>query len=381
VARFELPRARMKHSVLTRALSPLLALTAAASTLSAAPVKADYHLTAEFKNMVAGFYSADTPPVLKIKSGQVVAMDTLALMGMSDDKPEQFFIDNHISLDLPSVKQMIAVKKALVASKGTGILMGPIFIEGAAPGDTLEVRILDIQSFTPFGINIGTPGKGGIPDLVPRPYSKFINFDLARNVAKFSNSVTVPLAQFQGMYAVAPTAERGKLPFRPPYADIGGNMDNKYLKKGATIYLPVLVPGALFHVGDPHAAQGNGEVSQSAIESSNTVTLQFIVRKDLHIKAVRAETPTHYIIMGMDENLDVAMHKAIEASVAFLGEAKGMNFFDALSLNSIGIDYEVTEVVDVTKVISAMIPKSLFDDHKASAYWYKEAQAPTITAR
>jgi len=273
---------------------------------------------------------------------------------------------------------MIAVKKALVATKATGALLGPIFVEDAAPGDTLEVRIVDIKSFTPFGINVGNPGKGGIPDLVPRPYSKVIHFDMEKNIAKFSDNISVPLKQFQGMYAVAPTADKGKLPFRPPYPELGGNMDNKYLTKGATVFLPVWVPGALFHVGDPHAAQGNGEVSQSAIESSNTVTLQFIVRKDLHIKQVRAETPTHYIIMGMDEDLDVAMHKAIEASVAFLGEAKGMNFFDALSLNSVAVDYEVTEVVDVTKCISAMIPKSLFKDSKKATYWYNEAPVASV---
>src|SRR5882724_6406849 len=339
----------MSHRHPTRIVFTTIVLLFGSLTLSAAPPKPDFHLEADLKNMVVGFYSAETPPVLKVKSGQVVEIDSLALMGLSDDKPEQFFIDNNISLDLPSVKKMIAVKKEL---KGVGAasapLTGPIYIEDAAPGDTLEVRIVDIKSYTPFGINIGTPGKGGIPDLVPRPYSKFLHFDMDRKVALFSKTVAVPLRPFQGMYAVAPTADRGKLPARPPYPDIGGNMDNKYLTKGATVYLPVQVPGALFHVGDPHAAQGNGEVSQSAIESSNTVTLQFIVRKDLHIKQVRAETPTHYIIMGMDEDLDVAMHKAIEASVAFLGEAKGMNFFDALSLNSVAVDYEVTEVVDVT---------------------------------
>jgi len=113
-------------------------------------------------------------------------------------------------------------------------------------------------------------------------------------------------------------------------------------------------------------------VSQSAIESSNTVTLQFFVRKDLHLKGPRAETPTHYIAMGFDVDLDAAMHHTIVNTIELLKDVKGMNFFDALSLSSVGVDYEVTEVVDITKGVHAMIPKSLFHDDQAPAYWYKE---------
>jgi len=349
-------------------LSSFLLAGLAATTALAAP-KPDYVLEAIAPNLISGFFSAGETPVLKIKSGQVVEVETLALMGLSDDHPEQFFIDHNISLDLPAVKKMIAVKQAL---KGTGVssapLTGPIYVEGASPGDTLEVRILDIKSFTPFGINVGNPGKGGIPDLVPRPYSKVIFFDLERNVAKFGPGIEVPLRQFQGMMAVAPAPERGKLPMRPPYPDIGGNMDNKRLTTGATVYFPVHVDGALFHIGDPHAAQGDGEVSQSAIESSNVVTVQLIVRKDLHIKIVRAETPTHYISIGLDPDLNVAMHSAIAETVQFLQERKQLSFFDALSLASVGVDYEVTEVVDVTKGVHGMIPKSLFKTEEP--YWY-----------
>jgi len=338
----------------------------------AAAVKPDYHLDIDPERMPAGFFSAETPPVLKVKNGQTVEFDTLALMGLSDDHPEKFFTDNGIPLDLPSVKKMIAVKKAL-AGKGASSapLAGPVYIEGAEPGDTLEVRILDIKSYTPFGINVGNPGKGGIPDVIPRPYSKVMKFDLKKNTAKFSDTVDIPLHQFQGIMAVSPTKGRGKLPSRPPYPDIGGNMDNKHLVKGTTLFLPVQIAGAGFYVADPHAAQGNGEVSQSAVESSNTVTLQFFVRKDLHIKGPRAETPTHYIAMGFDEDLDAAMHHTIVNTIDLLKDVKGMNFFDALSLASVAVDYEVTEVVDVTKGVHAMIPKSLFHDDQAPAYWYK----------
>ncbi len=320
--------------------------------------------------MVWGYFSAETAPVLTIKSGDVVRIDTVSMGGIKDDNPEQFFVENGIPVDLPVVQEMIAIKKAV---KPTGIrghmMTGPIFVEGAAPGDTLEVRVLDIASRAPYGINSGRPGSGGIPDAVPRPYAKVIKFDMPRQVGLFGPGIEVPLRPFQGVMGVAPVKERGKLSSSPPYPDIGGNFDNKHLGKGATVYLPVQVEGALFHTGDPHAAQGNGEISITAIESSNTVVMQFFVRKDLPLKICRAETPSHYICMGLDVELNLAMRMAIMETLGFLREKKGLDFFDALSLSSIAVDFEVTQVVDTTKGIHAMIPKSLFVS-STEAYWY-----------
>ena len=324
--------------------------------------------------MVSGYFSADTPPVLRVKSGEIVEIDTISGggAGAADEKPEKFFTDNGIPLDLEVVQDILAIKREVKSSGIRGHMMtGPIFVEGAMPGDTLEVRIIDIKSRAPYGINSGRPGSGGIPDLVPRPYSKVIKFDLARQVAKFSDTIEVPLRQFQGVMGIAPALSRGKLTSTPPYTDIGGNFDNKHLGKGATVYFPVQAEGALFHTGDPHAAQGNGEVSITAIESSNTVTMQFIVHKDMPIKVCRAETPTHYILMGLDVEMNLSMRMAILQTIDFLKEKKGLEFLDALSLASIGVDFEVTQVVDQTKGIHAMIPKSLFTDGSSAAYWYK----------
>jgi len=343
-------------------------------------IQADYLLHAAPGNMIWGYFSADTPPALKIKSGQIVAVDTTDLTGIPLEHPEQFFIDHHVSLDLEGVKDLIAVKTGV---KPTGIrghmMTGPIYIDGAEPGDTLEVRILSIKTRVPYGMNGGRPGGGGVPDLVPRPYSKFIPLDLDRGVALFSDKIEVPMHPFQGVMAVAPTADRGKLPSGPPYADIGGNFDNKDLCEGVTVYFPVQVTGALFHVGDPHAGQGDGEVSGSAIESSNRVVLQFFVRKDLHIKLVRAESPTHYLIFGNDVELSKAMHNAIENSINFLKEKEGLNFVDALSLCSIGVDFVATEVVDVSKGVHAMIPKKYFKDVNPSDYWYKGEEVTVVS--
>jgi acetamidase/formamidase len=345
-----------------------------AASLSGKDIKPDHHLASTPENTVI-LFSYDNPPVLTIKSGEIVEFDTLCLFGMKDENPEQFFIDNGLSLDLPVVKEMLALKRWMMKQPVTGTSMtGPVYIEGAMPGDTLEVRVLDIKSRTTFGVNQNGPGRGGIPDLVPRPYSKVIKLDLERNVANFSPSIEVPLAQFQGRMAVSPVKERGKLPSGPPYPDIGGNFDNKHLGKGATLYFPVQVAGALFQTGDPHASQGNGEVGMAALESGNTVIMQFFLHKNRPIKRVEAETASHYIIMGMDKDLDVASHAAIAHTVEFLQERKGLDFFDSLTLSSIAIDFEVTQVVDGTKGIHAMIPKSLFKD-KVVSYWFTPSPA------
>lgn len=363
-------RSTFRHASTRVAAGLALALASLSPVaLNAAPIKPDHHLASTPENTVI-LFSSENPPVLTIKSGEIVEIDTLCLFGMTNENPEQFFIDNGIPLDSPVTKEMLALKKFVMAQPVTGTTMtGPIYIEGALPGDTLEVRVLDIKSRADFGVNSNGPGRGGIPDLVPRPYTKVVRLDLARNVALFSDTITVPLAQFQGRMAVSPVKERGKLISSPPYPDIGGNFDNRHLGKGSTVYFPVQVPGALFQTGDPHAVQGNGEVGQSALESSNTVTMQFILHKDRPIKRVEAEIASHYIIMGMDKDLDVAMHHAVEYTVDFLKERKGLTFFDALPLASLAVDFEVTQVVDGTKGIHAMIPKAIFADEKPT-YWY-----------
>ncbi len=367
------PLSFMNTSCLVRAAAFCTALSSFAVQATAAP-KVDYHLRSIPANMVSGFFAADTPPVLRIKSGETVEIDTISGGGASrpDEDPTKFFTDNGIPLDLEVVQDILAIRKEVKPSGIRGHMMtGPIYIEDALPGDTLEIRIVDIKSRAPYGINSGRPGSGGIPDAVPRPYSKVIKFDLDRQVAKFSDTIEIPLHQFQGVMGIAPAASRGKMTSTPPYTDIGGNFDNKHLGKGATLYLPVQVEGALFQTGDPHAAQGNGEVSITAIESSNTVTIQFIVRKDLPLTIARAETPTHYICMGLDMELNMAMRMAILQTIGFLKEKKNLEFLDALSLASVGVDFEVTQVVDQTKGIHAMIPKSLFKDEARAAYWYQ----------
>jgi acetamidase/formamidase len=356
------------------------AMTAAASLaaggLRAAPLTVDHHLRSVPANMVSGYFAADTAPVLRIKPGEIVRIDTVSAGGSrTDEDPEKFFRDNDIPLQLEVVQDIIAIRREVKASGIRGHMMtGPIYIEGAAPGDMLEVRVLEVKSRAPYGINSGRPGSGGIPDAVPRPYQKVIKFDLERQVAKFSDTIEIPLRPFQGVMGVSPPLARGKLSSSPPYADIGGNFDNKHLGTGATVFLPVHVDGALFQTGDPHAAQGNGEISITAIESSNTATMQFILHKGIELKVPRAETATHYILMGLDPELNMAMRMAIMQTLEFLREKKKLDFFDALALSSVAVDFEVTQVVDGTKGIHAMIPKALFKDEASTAYWFDPAR-------
>ncbi len=188
-----------------------------------------------------------------------------------------------------------------------------------------------------------------------------------REVAFFSPDIQVPPAPFMGIVAVAPdpvvgepgVSVPGVKSSRPPGA-FGGNLDVEDLTAGTTVYLPVFHPGALFYVGDPHGAQGDGEVSGTAIEQSLTATFRFVVHKDVSISGPRAENDTHYLIMGIDLDLDRATRHATWEVVDFLVTEKGLSPAKALSLASIAVDFRVSEVVDLTQVVTGFIPKSIF---------------------
>lgn len=261
------------------------------------------------------------------------------------------------------------------------MITGPIHVEGAEPGDVLKIEILSVETRVPWGVN-STSARGGVfsgsyPGFaegdaaldIPRGTRHVIRtgeVDGAR-VAFFSDDIQVPLAPFMGIMAVAPDPVVGQpgvtVPgvqgSRPPGA-FGGNLDVKDLKAGTTVYLPVFHPGALFYVGDPHGAQGDGEVSGTAIEQSLTGTFRLSVEKGRSIAGPMAETDGHYILMGIDLDLDRAARHATMAVVDFLVDQKGLSPAKALSLASIAVDFRVSEVVDLTQVVSGYIPKSIF---------------------
>jgi len=216
------------------------------------------------------------------------------------------------------------------------------------------------------------PGSGGIPDEVAEPFFKVVKIDLERQVGIFDKGIEVPLAPFMGVMGVLPPDSEGPNRRSGPPGAFGGNLDCKELVSGSTLYLPVFQPGAMFYTGDAHGAQGDGEVTVSAIETANTAILQFIVHKGMKIDAPRAETPTHYIAFGLDPNLDEAMKKAIRETNAFLLEREGLDFAHAFTLSSIGVDFHVTQVVDGTKGIHAMISKKIFKND-TKKYWLQTA--------
>jgi len=261
-------------------------------------------------------------------------------------------------------EEIEAELKAITAElkdKGPGghILTGPIFVEGAQPGDVLEVRILAAKLAIPYAYNGFGPGRGYLPDDYPYSKIKIIPLDEKRMVAKFAPGIEIPLHPFFGSMGVAPPESAGRWNSAPPWI-MAGNMDNKDLVAGSTLYIPVHVPGALFEVGDGHAGQGDGEVDITALETSLVGTFQFVVRKDLHLKWPRAETPTHYITMGFNDDLNAATTLAVREMIDFLVTEIHLSRDEAYMLASVAADLHITELVDGNKGVHMMLPKAIF---------------------
>jgi acetamidase/formamidase len=248
-----------------------------------------------------------------------------------------------------------------VTDKGPGghILNGPVSIEGAEPGDTLEIRIKKIDLAIPYGYNAFRYGAGFQTEEFPYARMKIIPLDRDKMIGHFAPGIDIPLHPFFGSMGVAPPLAVGRYDSAPP-TFIGGNMDNKELVAGSTLYLPVFAPGALFEIGDGHAGQGNGESDITAIETSLIGTLQFVLHKKTGQTYPRAETPTHYIAMGFNDDLTVAAHKAIDEMIDFLVTEKHMNRDDAYMLVSVAGDVDVTELVDRNKGVHVIMPKAVF---------------------
>lgn len=305
------------------------------------------------KTVAWGYYDASAPPVLRIKSGDTVEVETLITSSPTRLEgagvpPEQ-------------VEQALRDIYKEVTNKGPGghILAGPVYIEGAEPGDVLEVRIKSVKLAIPYAYNGFRPGSGFLPDDFPYSRMKIIPLDQKKMIGRFSEGIEIPLRPFFGSMGVAPPEASGRISSGPPWMH-AGNLDNKELVEGTTLFIPVHVRGALFEVGDGHAAQGDGEVDITALETSLSGTLQFVVRKDMRLKWPRAETPTHFITMGIHEDLSEATRMAIRETIDFLVSEKHLSRDDAYMLTSAAVDLRITELVDGNKGVHAMIPKAIF---------------------
>ena len=313
-------------------------------------------LKATPQTVVWGYYSASAKPVLTIHSGDTVKVETVS------GNPARLEAAGARAEQIPDALRVI-YKEVTDRGPGGHILTGPIYVEGAEPGDVLELRILKIELTSAFAYNSFRPGAGFLPDDFPFARTKIIPLDRARMLGRFSDSVEIPLRPFFGSMGVAPPEANGRISSAPPWVH-AGNLDNRELVEGTTLYIPVHAKGALFEVGDGHAGQGNGEVDITAMETQLTGTFQFVVRKDIHLKWPRAETPTHYITMGLNEDLSEATRLAIREAVDFLASEKHMSREDAYMLASVAVDFCITQLVDGNKGVHAMIPKGIFIGRK-----------------
>jgi acetamidase/formamidase len=333
------------------------------------PARADAKLPSTPETVLWGYLAANLTPALTIKSGETVEIETLSHQGLTTDRdPAKFFAAYGMAAEdvLPDAMVVFSQVKR---PKGAAvhILTGPIYVDGAEPGDTLEVRVLEIKFRVPYGVNNTGPGKGVLPNLLKAQSAKLIRLDLERRVARFSDQIEIPLNPFMGIMAVSPPRSLGMVSSTPPGA-WGGNMDLKFLGRGATLYLPVFNRGAQFFTGDGHAVQGDGEVDGGAIEISLTATLQFFVHKNKSVKLPRVETATDYLTTGLSVDLNEATVMAVEEAVNFLQSEKGLSAADAYALSSLGVDLGIGEAVDVVNLVYAKIPKKLFRSNPA--YWF-----------
>lgn len=320
--------------------------------LLAAPLAAQqfHRLPATPRTVAYGYYSATAAPVLHVASGDTIEVETLIT-----SRPDRLEAAGVAPAD---VQQSLRDIVAQVTDRGPGghILTGPVYVEGADSGDVLEVRILGIDLAIPYGYN----GCAGFlrSNCDSTRATRIIPLDRGRMVARFAPGVEIPLRPFFGSMGVAPPRDSGRVSSNPPGIH-AGNLDNKELVAGTTLFIPIHTAGALFEVGDGHAAQGDGEVDQTAIETSLRGRLQLIVRKDLHLSWPRAETPTHFIAMGMDRNLTRATQIAVQQAIDFVAAYRGWSKMEAYRLVSVACDVRVTELVDGNVGVHVMIPKAI----------------------
>jgi acetamidase/formamidase len=283
--------------------------------------------------------------VLEVDSGDTVIIDTVS-GGRQEVLDDTLFRPDH-RLIVDQVPQMM----------GPHILTGPVSIRGAEPGDTLEVCIESIELTADWGWNIIRPLKGALPEDFPHLSRRIIPIDRQAGVARLPWGVSVPVRPFFGIVGVAPPPGYGRVSSIEP-REYGGNIDNKEFVPGTSLFLPVFVPGALVSVGDGHAVQGDGEVCLTALETCLKGRFRFVLHKR-RLNFPRAITPTHYITMGMNVDLDDAAQQALRNMIAWLVELKGWQPEEAYVFCSLACDLHVTQLVDGNKGIHAMVAREL----------------------
>jgi acetamidase/formamidase len=325
----------------------------AAFALALAQAPRVHDLTLIPQNVHWGYYDASVKPVLRIASGDTVRVETMIARGI-----QRLHAAGVKDDEIPESLKLV---ERTVTERGPGRhpMTGPIFVEGAEPGDTLAVKMIGFEFLHPYGVSGFAPESGTLPEEFPYVRFQLVRFNIGAGTAQFAPGITLKLAPFFGSIGVAPDPFVGRISSGPPGVH-AGNLDNKELVAGSTLYIPVAAPGALISFGDGHAMQGDGEVTLTALETSLRGTVQISVRKGARLRWPRAETPTHYIAMGLSENLDEAAKLALREMIDFLVTEKKMTRDEAYILCSVAADLHVTQLVDGTKGVHAMIAKSIF---------------------
>ncbi len=336
-----------------RQLALCVAVTVFGGAMSAQAPRI-HRLEATPDTVAYGHYWAESKPVLRIASGDIIDVDTLLTntpagltrAGVAAEKIQG------------SLRAVVAGVTGDRRGPGGHILTGPVYVEGAEPGDVLEVHVVSVDLALDYGYN---GCSGFVPENCDRTAgTRIIPLDRKTMTAEFLPGIVIPLKPFFGSMGVAPAPELGRVSSNPPSRH-AGNLDNRELVAGSTLYIPVFVPGALFEVGDGHAAQGDGEVDQTAIETSLRGQLRLTVRKDMRLTWPRAETATDFIAMATDPDLGVATRLAIQEMVDFLAAAKGLTKHQAYQLVSIAGHVAVTQLVDRPNLgVHVKLPKSIF---------------------
>jgi len=330
---------------LTVALAGLLAASASAQS------PRTHRLEATPATVAYGHYWSETKPVLTIASGDIIDVDTL--LTSVPDRLEK------AGVPAADVQASLRAIVENVKDRGPGghILTGPVFITGAEPGDALEVKVLSIDLPIAYGYN----GCSGFirENCAAGRGPTIIQMDRKNMTATFLPGVVIPLRPFFGSMGVAPPPAHGRISSNPPGIH-AGNLDNKELVAGTTLWIPVHVAGALFEIGDGHAAQGDGEVDQTGLETSLRGKVQLTVRKGMTLAWPRAETSTHFISMGTDVDLTKATRIAIQEMVDFLAATRKMDQHEAYQLTSMAGDVAITQLVDGTMGVHVKMPKSIF---------------------
>jgi acetamidase/formamidase len=314
---------------------------------------AEHRLAATPKTIRWGLFSADFPPVLTVASGDTVEIECVS--GGPDVMPPP-----GSGLTVPPA---LAAIHASDIPRGPGhLITGPVAIEGAMPGDMLEVKIEKIELGADWGFCGFRPLAGTIPEDFPERVLTHIPVDRAARTCKLSYGAELKLAPFFGVIGVAPKPNYGTISTVQP-REHGGNLDNKEVGEGATLFLPVWAPGALFSCGDGHGVQGDGEVCINALEICLTGTFTFKLHRKSGGAALlsypRAETPTHFISMGMNEDLDLAMKQALREMIAFICARSNLSREEAYQFCSLAVDFHVTQTVNGEKGVHGMLCKGL----------------------